>query len=165
MDHLIIGCVYSREVWNILLSKLHLQDVVLVQEEKVLEWWLRSRKLVDKQVRKGFDSLFFLVGWTHWKERNARTFNRTSTGPASLALKIQEEANEWCLAGYKQLLSLLALARCCRVVGQSVAKLEFVRKIGICKSQPHGAAQPSSLSNQWITAASKCTFIVFLTPA
>jgi hypothetical protein len=26
-----------------------------------------------------------------------------------LAFKIQEEANEWCLAGYKQLLSLLAL--------------------------------------------------------
>jgi hypothetical protein len=134
-NHHIIGCVYSKEVWNILLSKLHLQDVVLVQEEKVLEWWLRSRKLVDKQVRKGFDSLFFLVRWTLWKERNARTFNGTSTAPASLALKIQEEANEWCLAGYKQLLSLLALARCCRVVGQSVAKLEFVNHNLVV---PHG---------------------------
>jgi hypothetical protein len=68
MDHIIIGCVYSREVWSILLSKLHLQEVVLVQEENVLQWWLRNRKLVDKQVRKGFDSLFFLIGWTLLKE-------------------------------------------------------------------------------------------------
>ena len=39
-NHIIIGYVYSREVWTILLSKLHLHEVVL--EEKVLEWWLRS---------------------------------------------------------------------------------------------------------------------------
>ena len=71
MDRIIIGCVYSREVWSILLSKLHLQEVVLVQEENVLQWWLRNRKLVDKQVRKGFDSLFFLIRWTLLKERNA----------------------------------------------------------------------------------------------
>jgi hypothetical protein len=27
--------------------------VVLIQEEEVLRWWLRMRKLVDKHVRKG----------------------------------------------------------------------------------------------------------------
>jgi hypothetical protein len=80
--------------------------VVLVQEEKVLEWWLRSRKL--EQVQKDFDSLF-LIGWTLSKERNAQTLNGVSTTPACLVFKIQEEASEWSLAGYKQLLSLLAL--------------------------------------------------------
>lgn len=110
MNRLIIGCVYSREVWNILLTKLHLQETVFVQEEDVLEWWLKCRKRIDKQLRKGFDSLFFLIGWTIWKERNARTFNATSTLANQLALQIQEEANNWCLAGYKHLLSsLLAL--------------------------------------------------------
>lgn len=103
------GCVYSREVWSILLSKLHLHDLVLVQEENVLAWWLRSRKLVTKQVRKGFDSLFFLVGWTLCKERNARTFNGVSRSVATLATLIQDEAEERCLAGYKRLLSLLTL--------------------------------------------------------
>jgi hypothetical protein len=43
---------------------LHLRDVLVVQEEKVLEWWLRSGKLLYKHMRKGFDSLCFLVGWT-----------------------------------------------------------------------------------------------------
>jgi hypothetical protein len=80
--------------------------VVLVQEEKVLKWWLRSRKL--EQVQKGFDSLF-LIGWTLSKGRNAQTLNGVSTTPACLVFKIQEEASEWCFAGYKQLLSLLAL--------------------------------------------------------
>ena len=59
--------------------RLHLQDVILVQEEKAMEWWLRNRKLIGKEVRRGFDSLFFPIGWTIWKERNSRTFNGTQT--------------------------------------------------------------------------------------
>jgi hypothetical protein len=57
-----VSTLYSREVWHILLRRLHLADAVTVQEEGVLLWWLCSRKLVDKQLRKGFDSLFFLIG-------------------------------------------------------------------------------------------------------
>jgi hypothetical protein len=104
-----VSTLYSREVWHILLRRLHLADAVTVQEEGVLLWWLPSRKLVDKQLRKGFDSLFFLIGWTLWKERNARTFAGPQASPMDLARKILEEAGDWCLAGYKHLLSLLAL--------------------------------------------------------
>jgi hypothetical protein len=64
---------------------------------------------IDKHVRKGFDSLFFLVGWMLWKERNARTFDGVSRSAASVTIMIQDEAEEWCLAGYKHLLSLLSL--------------------------------------------------------
>jgi len=109
MDHIILGCVYSREVWAILLAKLYLLDVVLVNEEDVMKWWLRNRKLVAKPARKGFDSLFFLVGWRLWKERNSRTFDGVSTDAAGLACSILGEAEEWCLAGYKHLMSLLTL--------------------------------------------------------
>jgi hypothetical protein len=109
MSHIIIGCVYSRGVWSILLAKLHLEQVVTVQEEELISWWLRNRKLLDRHVRKGFDTFFFLVGWTIWKERNAWTFNGVATLVAALANKIQEEAEEWCRAGYKRLLSLQTL--------------------------------------------------------
>ena len=37
--------------------------------------WLSARKSVQKEVRKGFDSLVLLIGWILWKERNDRTFN------------------------------------------------------------------------------------------
>ena len=80
-----------------------------MHEEDVMVWWLRNMKLVAKQVLKGFDSLFFLVGWRLWKERNARTFNGVSTDAGGLASAILGEAEEWCLAGFKHLLSLLTL--------------------------------------------------------
>lgn len=49
MDHLLVGCVYSREVWGFILRKLHLQDVIVLQEEKAMESWLRNRKLIGKE--------------------------------------------------------------------------------------------------------------------
>jgi hypothetical protein len=72
MDHIILGCVYSREVWATCLRRFLLHDlVVVVQEEGVMVWWTNSRKRLPKEIRRGFDSLFFLVGWLLQKERNA----------------------------------------------------------------------------------------------
>ena len=73
-----------------------------------MQWWLRCRKLVPKAARRGFDSLFFLIEWLIWKERNARTFGRDTTSPAGLQVVIQEEINAWCLAGYKHLRTRMA---------------------------------------------------------
>ena len=84
-------------------------DVVLDNEEDVMKRWMRKRKLVVKSVRKGFHSLFFLVSWRLWKERNSRTFDGVSTDVAGLACSILSKGEEWCLAGYKHLLSLLTL--------------------------------------------------------
>jgi hypothetical protein len=110
MDHIILGCVYSREVWSFVLAKVHLFGIIQVLEEDVMEWWLRNRKLVDNQRRKGFDSLFFLVGWRLWKERNSRTFGQVRTNAAVLVTLIWEDADEWALAGYRRLKSLFARA-------------------------------------------------------
>jgi hypothetical protein len=110
MDHIILGYVYSREVWSFVLAKVHLLGIIQVLEEDVMEWWLRNRKLVDNQRRKGFDSLFFLVGWRLWKERNSRTFDQVRTNAAALVTLIWEDADEWALAGYRRLQSLFARA-------------------------------------------------------
>jgi hypothetical protein len=42
-----------------------------------------------------------------WKERNAITFNRRATPAAQLDQQIADECNDWCMAGYRQLMSLL----------------------------------------------------------
>jgi hypothetical protein len=114
MDHILLGCSYSREVWDSWLRRLHLQDTVTVREETAIRWWLHSRNLVPKAIRRGFDSLFFLIGWLLWKEQNARTFNREASSAVQLCIVIQEEVNVWCLAGYKHLRMLwgAALTRC-----------------------------------------------------
>jgi hypothetical protein len=71
MDHIILGCVFSREVWSSCLKGFPLQDLVLIQEGDIMLWWTDSRRRLPKPIRRGFDSLFFLVRWTLWKERNA----------------------------------------------------------------------------------------------
>ena len=71
---------------------LHLQwvDSIVVAEEGVLGWWLRSRKFIAKQVG---------------------TFGGAPTSPTVLASKIFEEAKEWSVAGYRSLAVLLAALR------------------------------------------------------
>lgn len=107
MDHILLGCPFSREVWFIWLSKLHLHANVIIDDGPALRWWLLVRKPVPKVLRKGFDSLVFLIGWMLWKERNARTFNAMSSTAPQLAADIQEQADLWCAAGCRQLRTLL----------------------------------------------------------
>ena len=83
--------------------------VVFIAEEPALPWCLRQRKQVPKELRRGFDSLVFLIGWMLWKERNARTFNNVAATAAQLAAIIKVEAESWCQAGFKQLGRLMAM--------------------------------------------------------
>ena len=109
LDHLLLGCIFSRELWSAVLRKLHLDHAISVSYDNIFVWWLRERKSVPKIARSGFDSLFFLISWSIWKESNARTFGGPSTQPANLLPRIVEEAQEWSLAGYRKLSTLLLL--------------------------------------------------------
>jgi hypothetical protein len=84
MDHIIFGCVLSQQIWTMILTKLHLQDQIQVQEEDVMLWWIRIRKVLPKENRRSFDSIFFLLGWTLWKVRNVRTFRNDAATPSEL---------------------------------------------------------------------------------
>ena len=108
MDHILLGCVFSRQMWHICLLRLQLQEVIVMDQENVMQWWLRTRKLVPKPLRRGFDSFFFLVGWSLWKERNARTFDRRTATALDLAASIFSEAACWLTAGNRHLGPLLA---------------------------------------------------------
>lgn len=44
MDHIILGCVFSREVWESCLRTFRLNDLITVHQRDIVEWWLRSRK-------------------------------------------------------------------------------------------------------------------------
>lgn len=109
MAHLLLGCVFSRQLWFEVLRKLNLNGLVSLQEEDVFTWWVRERKAVPKVARQGFNSLFFLLDWSIWKERNVRTFDGPSTTPANLLHQVFDEAKDWMLAGYRKLGTLLSL--------------------------------------------------------
>jgi len=73
-----------------------------------MEWWLSNRKRVDKHFRRGFDSIMFLIGWMLWKQRNARTFDGSTRTARELAVDIRLVAEDWRMAGYRQLGILLS---------------------------------------------------------
>jgi hypothetical protein len=73
-----------------------------------MEWWLSNRKRVDKHFRRGFDSIVFLIGWMLWKQRNARTFDGSIRTARELAVDIRLVAEDWRMAGYRQLGILLS---------------------------------------------------------
>ena len=110
LDHILLGCCFSQEVWHLCLGRVHLNLDTRLGERSALEWWIHSRKAVPKFFRRGFDSYVLLVGWSLWKERNARTFQARATGAQRLAALIKDEANVWCEAGNGHLATLLARA-------------------------------------------------------
>jgi hypothetical protein len=63
MEHILLGCIFSREVWTSCLRLFRIADVVTVREENAMAWWTPARKLLPKELRRGFDSFVLLVGW------------------------------------------------------------------------------------------------------
>jgi hypothetical protein len=79
-----------------------------VAERFVLRWWKRLRAAWHGKAKKGFDSLFALVSWQIWKERNTRCFRDASSTVPELLLIIRAEAEQWARAGAKNLECLMS---------------------------------------------------------
>lgn len=69
------------------------------------------KETVGERVASGF-RLLVPLGWlVLWKERNARTLERTPSTPALLMDTIEHEIALWCAAGFKPLVALDARRR------------------------------------------------------
>jgi hypothetical protein len=77
IEHLLVRCVVSREVWFKPLRQRF-------QDTDVVNWWLQARKQIKKRKWKAFDSLVVLVAWRIWLQRNTCIFRDESRFPASL---------------------------------------------------------------------------------
>jgi len=106
MDHILLGCVFSREVWALALRDWRLANFFQVVEENTMVWWSAARKRLPKELRRGFDSFFLLLGWLLWKQRNARTFNQDALCAPLLVKRLREESDLWVAAGNKHLAKL-----------------------------------------------------------
>jgi hypothetical protein len=60
--HLLLSCVYSRELWFLVLRRLGLLRVLPPADaEDFVDWWLPTRKRLLKRLRKHFDTLMLLA--------------------------------------------------------------------------------------------------------
>jgi hypothetical protein len=66
LNHLLVGCSYSREVWFTVLNCCGWSDITPTLLDSLFSWWLRVRKWVSKPRRCAFDSLVFGVAWGMW---------------------------------------------------------------------------------------------------
>lgn len=103
IDHLLLGCTFSREIWLKLMRPSMNQHLTPGRDDCLSVWWTSSRKRLPKPLRKGFDGLVVLVCWELWKERNRCIFDKESRQPTQLLLHIRNEANMWITAGYRSL--------------------------------------------------------------
>jgi hypothetical protein len=106
IDHILATCPFSREIWFYILQAFGRQSP---QATATMRWWQRLRSLFDGEPRSGLDSLFALVSWQIWKERNARCFRGETASVNKLLQLIKAEADRWIEAGARGLGALASV--------------------------------------------------------
>jgi hypothetical protein len=108
IQHILISCVFAREVWTSILSKFGLLPIApLLDCTHFSNWWSQSIKSVGKDMRKGLNSLIILVAWQLWKHCNSCVFEGSRACVQNVVLAVGEEGRTWCLAGASALQDLL----------------------------------------------------------
>ena len=65
INHLLVSCVFSRQVWFNILQRVGLQDLSPQPEDISFDdWWAGTNSGIDGQTRKGLNSLIILGAWS-----------------------------------------------------------------------------------------------------
>jgi hypothetical protein len=112
ISHLLVGCPFALEVWYKLLRRWNQQRLTPGpnNHQDFADWWSDSRKQLQQESRKAFDSMVALVSLTIWNERNSRVFKRLCASADELVDLVLDETQLWTLAGHTHLRPLLPLA-------------------------------------------------------
>jgi hypothetical protein len=99
--------VFARSIWYAVLGLVNLQHLAPGSQVSHFHyWWWEMDQRVQKDKRKGFNSLVILVAWWIWKHRNACLFEGASPNLFGLLQNIKDDASLWCRAGPATLGSL-----------------------------------------------------------
>ena len=97
----------AREFWFRLFAPIGLAGSVPRQNEgNFANWWRKTMKRVEKEHRRGVNSLIILGAWIIWKHRNACVFKGVAPSVTSIIREFKDEHSLWCLAGAKKLQGL-----------------------------------------------------------
>lgn len=98
MEHMLVRCSYSLQIWWPLLQQLDF-TTINPGTGTLQDWWMLLRAQLAGGKRKGFDSLFALTSWQIWKERNARVFRGAESQSTEVLCRIKREGQDWIAAG------------------------------------------------------------------
>jgi hypothetical protein len=108
--HLFFECPFSRRLWTTVAAWPHCSSfhpTVWGTAASSWEIWQLMIQQTPDAHRRGTSSLFTLVCWNIWKERNARIFRQKSASLQLIIAYIRDEAREWSFANAKALRKLL----------------------------------------------------------
>jgi len=108
IDHLLVECVFSRQVWFSVLQHFSLQVLVPQTNSSFFDWWEAAISRVDSQVQKGLNTIIILVAWSIWKHRNRCIFDGVVPDVSCVVSVCKEELRQWSLAGAREVSYLLA---------------------------------------------------------
>lgn len=107
VQHILITCVFVREFWFNVLHRLNWSN--LVPNRRTIcfaELWKKSLKKVQRQHRKGFNSLVILGAWILGKHRNACILDGAAPSIQDALQAFKDESHLWQLAGARKLAAL-----------------------------------------------------------
>lgn len=102
IDHLLLHCVFARQVWHNCFLKARISDTLVpTVYDKIEDWWLEARACIPKVNRRGFDSVVMLICWHLWKHRNGLVFGpaRTSLTVGAFTSQVFDVLRSWVSAG------------------------------------------------------------------
>jgi len=109
IQHLLVGCVFSRQFWFSLFQRFGLTALAPQPQDICFDdWWEKVEASVAGDLRQGLNSLVILGAWSIWRYRNNCVFNGASPSVAAAIALAFEEAHLWSLAGARGL-TLLAI--------------------------------------------------------
>lgn len=61
MEHLLVGCVFTRQVWTLLFHPLKLEALIPSPfEARFHIWWRKAVNSVPEELRKGLNTLIIM---------------------------------------------------------------------------------------------------------
>ena len=109
ISHLLVRCVFAREVWHRVLSRLGWHTLVpLNGGYDLASWWSSSRKKLQKDDRKCFDSLVILTSRSIWFERNRTTFDHLAKAVPEIISELEDHAVLWDMVGFSLIVPFTA---------------------------------------------------------
>jgi hypothetical protein len=110
IDHLLISCVFSRQVWYYVLRQVGLHSLAPQPTDLVFDdWWEKATATTSGMSKKGLNSLIILGAWAIWNHRNRCVFDHARPSMVEVLTCVGEERRLWMMAGARGLSYLTAL--------------------------------------------------------
>lgn len=97
LQHLLLDCVFARQVWHEMGTRTGVHDIEPLQDESLSAWCLTQDQRPAHRI--SLRAKCILALWIIWKHRNDIVFNGASVSLPRVKERLQDEGKLWAKAG------------------------------------------------------------------